>query len=359
MPLPDPTDIVLVRYLAGQLDGEELAALEAWLAERPERREQLDALRAIWTASGTRIEGPDVESGLVRLWERIRAEHPGTREASAPSGRPTLVLMPPARPSSVWRIWALAAALVLVVGGGLHWRARHEAAEMAGRESAARSTYATARGQRASLSLSDGTAVLLNTESSLEVPTSYGRGTRDVYLRGEAYFEVAHDSTRPFRVHAGTATTRVLGTKFGVRARPGEDAVQVLVTEGQVALSASRTDSPRPVLLGHGDLGRLGNDGSATVMHDVTVATGLAWMSGGLVFERAPLPEVLAELGRWYDRDFVLGDASLAATRLTTVLRGESVQEAIHVLEASLDVRCRVAGRTITIERRRTGGGTP
>jgi transmembrane sensor len=263
--------------------------------------------------------------------------------------------MPPTQPSLLWRIGALAAALLLVVGSGLHWRARQEAAEMAARESAAHSTYATARGQRASLHLSDGTSVLLNTESSLRVPTSYGRATRDVYLSGEAYFEVAHDSTRPFLVHAGTATTRVLGTKFGVRARPGEAAVQVLVTEGQVALSASRTASAPPVLLGHGDVGRLGSDGNATVTHDVTVAVGLAWISGGLVFERTPLPDVLAELGRWYDRDFVLSDTSLATARLTTALHGESLREAIQVLEASLDVKCQVAGRRITIGRRTDG----
>jgi transmembrane sensor len=355
MTLPDNIDAMLVRYFAGQLPEEERVALEAWIAEAPGRRDAVEGLRAVWAASAVRPADPDTDAALDRLWERVRSEPAGQLgEPARPNPVLVLTTRPAARP---WRRIAssIAAALALLVGGNLIWRAVEQAHRRA-EESAPRPRYATARGQRASLRLPDGTTVLLNTESVLEVSAAYGGRMREVYLRGEAYFEVAHDSTRPFRVHGGSATTEVLGTRFGVRARPEESAVQVLVAEGRVALSGQRADSGRRLVLGHGDLGRRASDGATSVVHDVQVERGLAWKDGGLFFEREPLPEVLAELGRWYDREFVLGDSTLASTRLTTSLHGESLDEALQVLEASLEVTCHIAGRTITIERREPAG---
>ena len=276
--------------------------------------------------------------------------------------------------------WRIAAAIALLVGGGAVWftmRSRSPASD----QRAPMWTYATARAQRATLTLPDSSKVTLNTETRLEIPASFGRRTRDVYLDGEAYFEVAHDHKRPFRVHAGSAVTEVLGTKFGVRAREGESAVQVAVAEGRVALSSppgplSNTTSSPPgsvstsssppgplstdvergnegerTVLEHGDVGRLASDGRTTVAHGVDVGRMLGWTEGRLAFERTPLPQVLAELDRWFDRDFVLGDSSLAGLRLTTSLRGESLAEAIAVLEAALDVKARVVGRTVILKR--------
>ena len=103
-------------------------------------------------------------------------------------------------------------------------------------------------------------------------------------------------------------------------------------------------------MLEHGDVGRLASDGRTTVAHGVDVGRMLGWTEGRLAFERTPLPQVLAELDRWFDRDFVLGDSSLAGLRLTTSLRGESLGEAIAVLEAALDVKARVVGRTVILK---------
>src|SRR6266853_5199475 len=104
-------------------------------------------------------------------------------------------------------------------------------------------------------------------------------------------------------------------------------------------------------LLARGDFGRLASDGQTTVARGVDVAQILGWTEGRLAFERTPLPEVLAELDRWFDRDFVLGDSSLVRLRLTTSLRGESLGEAIAVLEAALSVHARVVGRTVILRR--------
>src|SRR5207245_7963028 len=146
--------------------------------------------------------------------------------------------------------------------------------------------FTTARGQRAEMRLTDGTRILLSVDSKLRVPGDYGAAARDVYVDGEAYFEVTHDATKPFAVHAANALVRDLGTRFGVRAYAGEQRVRVVVAEGKVALrsvAAADTSNPAPEL-STGELGRLDASGVLTLAQGVNVQRYLAWTEGRLAF---------------------------------------------------------------------------
>jgi transmembrane sensor len=82
--------------------------------------------------------------------------------------------------------------------------------------------------------LPDGSTVILNTDSKLDYPRAFAGHTRDVYLSGEAYFDITHRVGQPFLVHTGKITTRVLGTAFDVRAYPADDSIRITVTQGKV-----------------------------------------------------------------------------------------------------------------------------
>jgi len=355
MPLNDDIDAKLVRYFAGQLSQEERLGFETWLAEDPARRDEVERLRAVWDASAAVEQGPETEAALARVKERIEARPVVALYDGRPAAEPAervlrLQSSLTTRRRSAIYAWRAAAAIALVIGGGLVWRSMATRSPGAIEPPASRK-YATVRGERATLTLPDGSTVMLNNETTLEVAATFGASARDVYLRGEGYFQAAHDSTRPFRVHTARAVTQVLGTKFDVRARPGESATQVAVAEGRVALSAGHDASAPRLVLGQGELGRLSADGGASVVRGVEAARALGWTEGRLAFERTPLPDVLAELSRWYDRDFVLADSALAKLRLTTSLRGDSVTEAIQVLEAALEVKAEVIGRRVVLHR--------
>jgi transmembrane sensor len=330
--LPDGLDAQLIRYFSGQLTEQERAAFDAWVAEDRAREAEVRRLRAVWEASAAVPDRGDTESALARVKERAH---------SLGSRRPVVRAGP-----AGGRVWGIAAAIMLLLGGGLIWRAlQSRDSEVAAH--ALRSTYATARAQRATLTLPDSSRVVLNTDTRLEIPATFGRGARDVYLDGEAYFEVAHDPQRPFRVHTGPTVTEVLGTKFGVRARGGESALRVAVVEGRVAVAR---DASTATVLVRGDVERLASEGAPNVTHDIDTGRMLGWTEGRLAFDATPLPEVLTELGRWFDRDFILGDSALSRVRLTTVVRGESLTETIAVLEAAVDVKARVVGRTVILK---------
>jgi ferric-dicitrate binding protein FerR (iron transport regulator) len=87
------------------------------------------------------------------------------------------------------------------------------------------------------INLPDGSMALLNTNSKLDYPPSFKGKTREVYLTGEAYFDIKHNGRQPFLVHAGNITTRVLGTAFNVKAYPGENTIFITVTKGKVEVT--------------------------------------------------------------------------------------------------------------------------
>jgi len=240
----------------------------------------------------------------------------------------------------------IAAVIALAVGSVALWRLARSRVLRA--EPAAMRTYVTQRGERAVFTLVDGSRITLGAASRLDVPDDYDRRARDVALQGQAYFQVAHDSARPFRVRAGRATTEVLGTKFDVRAYREDSTVAVAVAEGSVAVRAA--DSLRNgVVLRRGDLARLDAAGQARVEHDIAIDRYLAWTEGRLEFTNVPLRDVIPQLVRWYDLDIRLGDSSLAGRPLTASLGTESADEMLRLLEASLQVRVERHGQVVIL----------
>jgi transmembrane sensor len=210
----------------------------------------------------------------------------------------------------------------------------------------------TARGERATLHLSDGTLVMLGAASTLRYPADLTGSSRDVYLVGEGYFEVSHDARRPFRVHAGGATAEDLGTEFGVRAYAGDSSVRVVVAEGKVSLGAATSDQAHAAVLTRGELGRLTTGSSTASVQRVDIDAYLGWTKGRLVFDEAPLAEVAAQLGRWYAVELRIADSSIASRRLTATFTNEPLAEVLAALAPALDVHFERRGDTVEVRPR-------
>ncbi|HEY9230462.1 MAG TPA: FecR domain-containing protein [Gemmatimonadaceae bacterium] len=342
---PRPTDDFdyeqLARYFSGECTSAEAAAIRAWIDADEERRRRIELLRMAWTSGEGFVRRGDVDAGWAALSSKI-ADDPGNTARPA-TGR-TLRLQPKKPRRTVWYVASRAAAILIAVGLGavtareLGWRKPSAAPPAPAPEMR---EVTTKRGQRANVYLSDGTQVVLGVGSTLRFPTAFG-STRDVELDGEAYFEVAHDTTRTFAVRMHHGTARDLGTKFGIRAYRDNSAATVTVTEGAVMLtpapasSITRVDS---LVLGALDIGRVSADGRLSVRHKARVDTELAWMSGRLVFDRMPVSEAIAQINRWYDVDVALGDSTLARYTLTASLTSESFPRAIKIIAAALDAR--------------------
>ena len=319
--------VALGRYLNGQASQEERAVVEAWLGADAERRAAVAALQAVWAADARQYE-PSYDTEAA--WRRLRGLAQTARPARSVASR--------------WRPPAIAAGLVVLLGAGaVWWLGAHPVA----RPPALRE-YATPKGRRAVFRLLDGTEITLNADSRLGVPVRFAPRGRDVYLEGEAYFSVVHDTARPFVVHTPHSAIRAIGTRFGVHAYGDAAAERVAVAEGAVALALPAQPAAETPLRA-GQVATLSRAGAVHVLRGAAVMNELAWTRGRLVFTSVPLSEAAQRLGRWYDLDVLVIDSTLARRPITGSYSNEPVSEVLTLITSAVGARYEWRGRSVTI----------
>lgn len=155
------------------------------------------------------------------------------------------------------------------------------------------------RGEIFKVVLSDGTKVLLNSDSRLSYPTVFKGKERIVSLEGEAYFDVTKDAEHPFIVKSGNIQVRVLGTEFNVRSYSSED-IRVTLIDGKVAVSD--TCGVQSVEMKPGQSAQLVSDGTF-VVDEIDTESLLYWKEGFFYFDNVALVDMMKEIGRWYNVD--------------------------------------------------------
>jgi transmembrane sensor len=350
----EPDARTLAAFLAGECSASESAEVIRWARSSPACAERLDRLRVAFDESALPTVGGVGSWDPDQIWNAIAPrlddeQAPPLRiVTSAASARVPVLTIPRRRNLAGWA--TAAAAVILIIGISADHRASNERARRLPPPREAAREYRTDRGQRASVTLPDGSAFQLGPLSVLRVPSGYGAPARVVELEGDGYFNVAHDARHPFSVRTARTTIHDIGTRFVVRARSTEQRVEVAVAEGTVSIEPR---SERELMVGAGQAAFVDAHGTATMLPRASVASRLAWTRGEFVFDRVLVPNVLAELNRWYGKTFVLADKSLDTVRLTTVLRGETLLEALVILETALDVDAHADGDTVTLTRHR------
>lgn len=333
----EPPD-TLERYLAGELDRPAAGRVERWLAMHPEADTVIRAFVAEVTDADVAV--PDRHVAVQQLRERIgevsgqSIEVPSAKGSSGARRR-----VPGGRLAAggIWRSgWYAVAGVLLGVALMLGWNVTHHAAR---RSSASSLTYATANGERATITLPDGGTVLLNVASRLRVPVDYAAGDRTLSLEGEALFTVAHHDGAPFTVSAGGATARVLGTSFVVRRYATDTTTMVAVRDGKVAVRSLVLTAGRQVEIRQKGLARVGGT-------DVSL---FSFASGVLSLGGVPLPQAIPDLDRWYGVDIRLGDSTLATRRIKGELTAGSLTDLTALLELTFGVSVVRDGRVLTL----------
>ncbi len=321
------------RYVAGESDAVESAAVSQWLAAHPEDAALAAIVKARADQAAMRSAvSVDTERALAAVRSRmattpsLTVERGGAMKAPAASRR--------------WRgpMFAAAAAVTAMVGIA-QWR---------GGNTATAQVYATQVGQRDSVKLPDGSTVVLAPGSRLTVASGFNDGNRDVTLEGAAFFEVKHDGAHPFVVHSRGAEIRDIGTAFSVKT-DANGRVAVAVTHGIVALRDTAAGSAAPVELRAGDRGVL-QAGTVAVARGTVTDDDMAWTRGQLAYRDAPLAEVQADLRRWYGIELQVTDAVLARRTLTASFRGDSAAQVVQVIALALGADVVQRGDTILLQ---------
>lgn len=187
-------------------------------------------------------------------------------------------------------------------------------------------------GQKLRLELSDGSKVILNAGSVITYPKQFSAPSREISLTGEAYFDVQPDR-KPFIIHSGKVSTRVLGTSFNVNAaEPGK--ISVTLVEGSVMISRSDGDS---ALLKPNQQAVVA-DNQGIVIRNVDVYRYISWKDNTIYFEETTLKEAVEVLERWYNADINVTNKKLLGCKITGQYRNESLENVLKSFQFLLKV---------------------
>ncbi len=337
MSAPDDLRTTAARWFSQARDPdfspEQQQALSIWLAERPEHRAEYAALQRIWTAAGA--------IDPARL--RHLAAGPETTEAD---WHPASAVRPPSQ-SSARRSPALRAAFYTATAAlalGLAWLGWHQhdastqlASNAGPVNTIGGSEYRTEPGERKTIRLPDGSSVQLNTRTRMVVRIA-ATGERSVdLLDGEAMFEVAHDASRPFVIQAGTGKVTVTGTRFDVRRSASR--TDVAVESGSVIVQGLGDAQSSHLSAGLGTT--VDGRGAVASPSPVDLAAALAWRTGKLVFNDAPLANVVAEVSRYRRQPVRVADGAAGALRVSSVFSADDTDGLLAALPQMLPVGVR------------------
>jgi ferric-dicitrate binding protein FerR (iron transport regulator) len=199
-------------------------------------------------------------------------------------------------------------------------------------------SYVTAPGQQKIFSLSDGTMIRLNEGSKLTVPGKTTRGKRTVALKGEAYFEVAHDQNHPFLVNVNGAMIRVLGTKFNVKIDSVAGNMQVAVIQGKVSLKKKGTDDAAGAFLTRNHFGILRLSDSQITIERGNVRNYLSWINKRLIFKGESLGQISRQLERLYDIRIQFETEQIKELNLTADFEKTDIRKVLNVISNTLDI---------------------
>lgn len=312
---------LLEKQFANQADAIETQKVNEWLASAEENEMILEQLQHYYQAYGSLPSEfvPDTKAALKKVTEKAAI-------------KPKVRLLP-----SVW--WKVAA--VLLVGLTSWWLMN----DLHRKQTPAAMAELRADTVALNVVLSDGSHIWLNAHSSIKYPKKF-TSTRNIYLDGEGYFEVAHDSSHPFVVHTAKTRTRVLGTKFNVRSYPSEKQVVVTVTDGKVGFGSTN----RQVLLTPNQKGTFDRQTGSVVKMKNDNSNFISWKNLEFYFDRQPLSRVLNTLAEAYHFSYKFESPNIKQLILTANFDKRPLAEIMQTISLSANVQVSLQNGTYYIK---------
>lgn len=311
----------------------EISALKKWVSRSPQHREALERMSQLW-------------GGMACLDDLNYLD-----SDSAP-----VTGLGMQKPTKWWVVGAIAASLVIAAFSTVFLAQTRQSLQQSGQ-------YATAVGEQETILLSDGSKIILNTNSEVTVDLDSSRRSI-ILLKGEAHFDVAPDADRPFLVYANDGIVKAIGTAFTVHLH--KSSVEVTVSEGVVALIsrphiAVSNDEPVTPIEDFTPLAALTVGQSAIFAETVeslsrmsgeALDRKLLWRGGFIAFAGEPLSTVVADVSRYTDIIIEIDDPDLESLPIGGYFKVGEVEDMLDSLEASFGIQIeRVSATKVKLSR--------
>jgi len=353
--------------LTGEATPEELNELEKHIKDNPELLQRIEDSKKLWEQLGRRTTGlaeESFEKHMNRLNDKIFATNVVSQ--TSPDAQKTSIIRKMAQ-KKYYRIWwGVAAASVLFF---LLLFTTNER----GRIKPINNTVSTKAGNKASINLPDGSKVWLNRDSKITYVGDFGNKTREVYLSGEAFFDVAKDKTKPFIIHTRTINLKVLGTAFNVRSYDNEKETETALVHGSIEVTL-RNRPDQKIFLKPGEKLLVKNIPVDTSLKykrqrrdedtPIAVLTNMhyygtdsssvetSWTKNELVFNDEALDKIALNLERWFNVRITITNEGLKKEKYTaTVEEDDKLEDFLEALKLTEGFHYSIKDREVIISR--------
>lgn len=342
---------LLDKFFSGQCTPDEAKKIVIWISTFKSQQDFEAAFKAEWQhlqpvhqmdwekamhELNEKIEMEELIKSLPVAASRNRTEHIiNSGRSHHPSNR--------IRPQVMW----MAMVAIIIVTGLVLWifRAEHYTIEQA--PAIAQITKFTEKGQKLTLHLEDGSKVILNADSKIMYPEVFSPDSREVILEGEAFFEIAHDSLRPFMVQTGSIQTTVLGTSFNVLAYQAENVYEIALESGSVKIQ-NDSAGKQEILLEPGEMVSFHTETGVMQKSALDPLQSFAWKDGIIFFEEAGFSEIKSTLERWYGVDIqTTGNAEKEKWAFSGKFENQSLRNILEALMFSHDFTYTLKHKTV------------
>lgn len=209
-------------------------------------------------------------------------------------------------------------------------------------------TFEAPAGVKSTINLEDGTKIYLNSGSFVTYPKNFPEGTRSLTLTGEAFFEVARDTLRPFQVSSGHLTTFALGTSFNIKAYPSQ-SISISLIEGKVRVE-DQTKIDNQILLAPGEAIKSDLEKNIWKKSSFNQEDILGWMNKTLVFNNIPLNEAISLMENWYGVKFIISGIPPKDLNVSGKFKDETLQNILDGLSFSNHLTYSIQGKQVNLK---------
>lgn len=317
--MKEESDILISKYLNGNLSADERRQFNQWIEEKPEHRKIVADYQLLWSkAEGEGLSDQfDTEKALKRIKHKIP------------------MFAHRYRWRNISNVAAVIMAVALITSSMIFYFGADQ--QQAANQNIVMQEVTTAFGTRSKFQLPDNSTVHLNSGSKLVFPSSFGKENRTVLLSGQAYFEVTKDTDKPFIVKTGAMQVKVLGTEFDLQAYENSDEISTTLVHGKIVLERVTGEQLTPLselIPGERAIYNLDKQRLSINMEEETEKY-TAWKEGRLVFFNDPISEVALKLGNWYNVEVILKNPKLKSYHFTATFTDEPIEQVLTLLSKS------------------------
>jgi transmembrane sensor len=336
---------LLQRYIENKCTEAEIQIVEEWISNPRNEKRVREFMEQHWLNLEHKTDlGPDlshVQHNLIEQIERTQTQAEFNHKIQ--TARKTITLG--------YKIRIAAAVLIVIIGTWILYLFLDRFNSIPQTTAWVEAPQTTLIAKKIKqLTLPDGTQVWLNAKSSLRYSPDFNGETREVFLEGEAYFDVKKDKNRPFIVYTQDIQVKVLGTAFTVKSYKNDNTSETTLVRGKVRVEKYGVLTKESIELLPNQRVVYTRNSEALQKSEVVADQRTTWKEGTLRFENEPLDNVIKTMERWYDVRIVLNEVHDAECRLTASIDRESLEEMLQLLKTTTGITYTVSENIIYID---------